>query len=102
MSSIGEDKAKPSSKRRRTAKPFSKRLAVWWMKANLRRDKKLAGRVRSLVSLIIKSQEQTLPLCMTPKKVADLAILAFHQDGRGIKAKLKEIVPEYQPFFYGK
>ena len=36
---------------------------------------------------------------MTPKKVADLAILAFHQDGRGIKAKLKEIVPEYQPFF---
>jgi len=39
---------------------------------------------------------------MTPKKVADLAILAFHQDGRGIKAKLKEIVPEYQPFFYGK
>jgi len=29
------------------------------MKANLGRDKKLAGRVRSLVSLIIKSQEQT-------------------------------------------
>ena len=29
------------------------------MKANLGRDKKLAGKVRSLVSMIIKSQEQT-------------------------------------------
>jgi hypothetical protein len=35
------------------------------------------------------------------QKIEELVGLAYDQDAPGIKAKLKEIVPEYQPFSAG-
>jgi FlaA1/EpsC-like NDP-sugar epimerase len=32
------------------------------------------------------------------EKIRELALLAHEEDANGIKLKLKEIVPEYQPF----
>jgi hypothetical protein len=32
------------------------------------------------------------------QKIKELALLAHEEDANGIKLKLKEIVPEYQPF----
>ena len=32
------------------------------------------------------------------EKIRELALLAHEQDAQGIKSKLQEIVPEYQPF----
>jgi FlaA1/EpsC-like NDP-sugar epimerase len=32
------------------------------------------------------------------QKIKELALLAHDEDAQGIKLKLKEIVPEYQPF----
>jgi FlaA1/EpsC-like NDP-sugar epimerase len=32
------------------------------------------------------------------ERIEELVQLAYEQDGHGIKAKLKEIIPEYQPY----
>jgi len=51
--------------------------------------------------IFILKGENNYDLNWLNQKVEELVQLAFEQDAPGIKSKLKEIVPEYEPFDMG-
>ncbi len=56
------------------------------------------GIVRTTYDKILVLKGNTCDFGWLHQKVGELVKLAYNQDAAGIKSKLKEIVPEYEPF----
>ena len=56
------------------------------------------GIVRTPYDKIFVLKGDTCDLNWLSQKIEELTQYAYKQDAEGIKSKLKEIIPEYQPF----
>ena len=56
------------------------------------------GIVRTPYEKLLVLKGNNCDLNWLNQRIEELVKLAYEQDGPGIKAKLKEIIPEYQPF----
>jgi len=56
------------------------------------------GIVRTAYEKLLVLKGNDYDLNWLNQRIEELGKLAYEQDGPGIKAKLEEIVPEYQPF----